>query len=80
MLSGFDKDAVQACVAREWLDANDKLGDAAVSTKDKPQLYKSKAGTTAEDSANKWSIGKGSTMANQKDFLSELRRQLAEQQ
>ncbi|KAJ2615740.1 hypothetical protein H4S08_001098 [Coemansia sp. RSA 1365] len=70
-------EAVQACIAREWLDSFDKFNDPTVPQKDKPKLYKNKSKQASGSSANKWNINKGSTMANQKDFLDELRRQLS---
>ncbi|KAJ1830730.1 hypothetical protein LPJ63_004752 [Coemansia sp. RSA 2711] len=77
-MDSFDADAIQACIARGWLDANDRLSNAALSAAEKPQLYKGSSEAAKANSANKWSIGKGSTMANKKDFLRELRLQLAE--
>ncbi|KAJ2077390.1 hypothetical protein H4R24_005158 [Coemansia sp. RSA 988] len=52
-------EAVQACIAREWLDFFDKLNDPTIADKDKPELYKSKSKQSSGNSANKWNINKG---------------------
>ncbi|KAJ2417155.1 hypothetical protein GGI10_000433 [Coemansia sp. RSA 2530] len=57
-----------------WLDALDKLNDPAVNDKEKPSVHKDKAG--GNGTSSKWKLNKTSTMANKKDFLDELRRQL----
>ncbi|KAJ1719990.1 hypothetical protein LPJ53_005326 [Coemansia erecta] len=72
----FNTEEVQGYISRGWLDAQDKLKNPKLSDKEKPQLYKSSDNSGA-GSSNKWDV-KGSTMASQKDFLAELRRQVGE--
>ncbi|KAJ1865185.1 hypothetical protein LPJ78_002880 [Coemansia sp. RSA 989] len=61
---------VMEVVIWKWLDANAKIKDAKLSDG---------AGEGSSGSSNKWNTNKTSTMANQKDFLAEIRRQLAQQ-
>ncbi|KAJ2876050.1 hypothetical protein GGH93_001078 [Coemansia aciculifera] len=71
---GFNCEQVQGYISKGWLDALDKLNDPAVNEKDKPSLHKDKS--SGNNSSSKWKLNKSSTMANKKDFLDELRRQL----
>ncbi|KAJ2324246.1 hypothetical protein IWW51_003366, partial [Coemansia sp. RSA 2702] len=78
-MDSFDADAIQACIARGMREfARLSATTTTLSAAEKPQLYKGSSEAAKANSANKWSIGKGSTMANKKDFLRELRLQLAE--
>ncbi|KAJ2225954.1 hypothetical protein IWW45_007663 [Coemansia sp. RSA 485] len=73
----FNGNEIQGYISSGWLDAQDKLSNPRVSDKEKPQLYKG-GSQTKDTSASAMGYKKGSTMANQKDFLDELRRQLRE--
>ncbi|KAJ1821708.1 hypothetical protein LPJ60_002464 [Coemansia sp. RSA 2675] len=48
--------------------------DCLLDTNEKPSVHKDKAG--GNGTSSKWKLNKTSTMANKKDFLDELRRQL----
>ncbi|KAJ2338442.1 hypothetical protein GGH91_004809 [Coemansia sp. RSA 2671] len=73
-VQAFNCEQVQGCISKGWLDALDKLNDPAVNDKEKPSVHKDKAG--GNGTSSKWKLNKTSTMANKKDFLDELRRQL----
>ncbi|KAJ1733890.1 hypothetical protein LPJ72_002629 [Coemansia sp. Benny D160-2] len=74
----FNTEEIQRFISNGtgWFDAQDKLNSSTLDKKNKPVVYKSQQGSKTRKNTSKWGANKGSTMANQKDFLQELRRQI----
>ncbi|KAJ1950232.1 hypothetical protein EC988_004464 [Linderina pennispora] len=75
-ITSFKASEVEGYIARGWLDAQDSLSNSKSSSAEKPTVHKGTAAAAGTKAASKWGVKKSSTMANQKDLLEELRRQL----